>query len=85
MRIVLKILIFYKSSFDLFLIKEFLCVMSKNVYIYLSDTISDEFEQGVQETTLNDLYGEDYVFIVCEDGSFITNEEGSSILIQEYF
>lgn len=59
--------------------------MSKNVYIYLSDAMSDETEKTFQEEVLNDLYGDDYIYIVCEDNSFITNEEGSSILIQEYF
>lgn len=59
--------------------------MSKNVYIYLSDELTETAEKNMQETVLNDLYGEDYVYIVCEDDkAFIVNEEGSSILIQEH-
>lgn len=58
----------------------------KNIYILMSDNLSEETERQMQEDTLEQLYGEDYVYIVCEDdGAFIVNEEGSSVLIQEYF
>lgn len=56
----------------------------KNIYIYRSDDLSDESIKNAQEQILDDLYGEDYVFIVYEDSSFIADEAESSILIQEY-
>lgn len=59
--------------------------MSKQVYIYTSTDLTERSEISAQEQMLDDLYGEDYIYIVCEDGSFITNEEGNSVLIQEYF
>lgn len=59
--------------------------MSKSVYIYVSDQANEEIENEMQTNTLEELYGDEYVYIVCEDGAFMSNEEGTSVLVQEYF
>jgi len=63
-----------------------MCFMSKKVNIYFSPDQNEDVEKSMQESTLETLYGEDCIYIVCEsDNSFITNEEGNSVLIQEHF
>ncbi len=57
---------------------------AKNIYIYRSSDLTDQSEQTAQEQILESLYGDDYVFLVYEDGGFIANENDSSVLIQEY-
>lgn len=57
---------------------------AKNIYIYRSSDLTDQSEKSAQEQILDNLYGEDYVFLVYEDGGLIANESESSVLIQEY-
>ena len=59
--------------------------MSNKVYIYTSDEISERSIAERQDEVLTDKYGGEFVFIVCEDNSFICNEDETAILIQEYF
>lgn len=60
--------------------------MSKKVNIYFSSEQSEDVEKSMQESALESLYGDDVIYIVCEaDNSFIVNEEGSGVLIQEHF
>lgn len=56
----------------------------KNIYIYRSLDLADKNDKNAQQQVLEDLYGNEAVFITCEDGSFISNDDESSILIQEY-
>lgn len=56
----------------------------KNVYIYRSSELTEQSEKSAQEQILDELYGDDYVFVIYEDGSFIADESDSSVLIQEY-
>lgn len=59
--------------------------MSNKIYIYASDEISEKSIAERQEEVLTEKYGEEFVFIVCEDNSFISNDEETAVLIQEYF
>lgn len=59
--------------------------MSNKVYIYTSDEISEQAVAERQEEALLEQFGEKYIYIVCEDKSFISNNEETAILVQEYF
>ena len=56
----------------------------KNIYIYRSSNVADESEKTAQKQILDDLYGDEAVFLIYEDGNFIANEDESSVLVQEY-
>lgn len=59
--------------------------MSTNVHIYASDNLSADAEKILQEETLENEYGDSYIYLVTEDNSLIANETETSVLIQEYF
>lgn len=55
------------------------------VYIFTDDNASKEYGGELLDEYLSSLY-EDRIFLLSEDGKYLfLTEDGSSLLIQEYF
>jgi len=55
------------------------------VYIFIDENTAVEAESEVFDNILSEEFG-DKIFLISEDGKYIfLTEEGSSLMIQEYF
>lgn len=64
-----------------FVFKEYMA----KVYIFIDENTAVEAESEVFDNILSEEFG-DKIFLISEDGKYIfLTEEGSSLMIQEYF
>lgn len=55
-----------------------------SIVIFTDADLASESDKLIQEEYLSEYFG-DRIFIACEDGKLLMNEEEDTLFIQEYF